>query len=721
MRVVLARGFATATLLLTALITISRGEDLKTTTSLRFVPADAGFYMSSMRLEEQYNKFIKSRAYDRLYNMPSVQLGLNLLQAQYRSKTFAPLRDFLKKKANKELVDLLQDAGTQEIFAYSDPALIESFALIQEIGNDVRFSRMQAGLTGQEPDEEAQKAVIREAVTQLLKSKDKLRFSPIVFGAKITKPEIARAQLDRLEKLADENLPSIEEAQFEVTRQQIAGGDFLTVSLALQSIDWTDLESEIDEDVAEEVKPLLDHLKSKTLLVSLGVRDGYFIFTAGESNEHLKLLGQGMTLADVPDFQKIFPHQDQRITNVWYASRRLIEIQQKSASAQILALSGVVRQAMEASDTPDATKEAFEKDLKSLEERVNQETTGTPYSTVGCSFLTDRGTESFNYEVGAAGAQTGTPLPILSHVGGSPLLFAVTRSVASPDEYKEMRPILQRILGYVDTTVVSNIDDDDKGEYEHFRTLAVPYLKRLDGLLGDYFVPALQDGQIGLVVDAKATSTKWFAEMPEASEPLPMLELGIVLGLSDQEKFLSGMDQLYTFIGDLMKTIQAENPDDGPDVDLPPWSQRGVAGGNLYLIEIPKKLGVDGQLAGTLGVGADYAIFTTSIPQAERVILEKPFEFDGPLAGKTNLLSAQHVDFAGFIDALVPWVNYGFAQIPQEEGAASGFGVNAIHGQVESVLSVLRCYRGTTAIRYAEKDTIVTHTESRFVDLEDQQ
>ena len=123
MRVVLAR-FATATLLLSALISTSRGDDLKTTTSLRFVPADAGFYMSSMRLQEQYNKFIKSRAYDRLYNMPSIQLGLNLLQAQYRSKTFAPLRDFLKKKANKDLVDLLQDAGTQEIFAYSDPALI---------------------------------------------------------------------------------------------------------------------------------------------------------------------------------------------------------------------------------------------------------------------------------------------------------------------------------------------------------------------------------------------------------------------------------------------------------------------------------------------------------------------------------------------------------------------------------------------------------------------
>lgn len=718
MRVVLARGFATATLLLTALITISRGEDLKTTTSLRFVPADAGFYMSSMRLEEQYNKFIKSRAYDRLYNMPSVQLGLNLLQAQYRSKTFAPLRDFLKKKANKDLVDLLQDAGTQEIFAYSDPALIESFALIQEISNDVRFAQMRAGIAGEE-DEEAQKKVIREIVARLLKSKDKLRFSPIVFGARITKPEVARAQLDRLEKLADENLPSIEQAKFEVSRQQLAGGDFLTISLALKSIDWTDLESEIDEDVAEEVKPLLDHLKSKTLLVSLGVRDGYFFFTAGESNDHLKLLGQGKTLADVPDFQKIFPHQDQKITNIWYSSRRLIEIQQQAAAGQIMALSGVVRQAMDASNTPDATKEAFEKDLKSLEERVKQETTGTPHATVGCSFLTDRGTESFQYEVGGVGKQTGTPLPILSHVGGSPLLFAVTRSQASPDEYKEMRPTLQRILGYVDTTVLSNIDEDDKGEYEHFRQLAVPYLKRFDVLLGDYFVPALQDGQIGLVIDAKATSTQWFRDMPEASEPLPMLELGIVLGLSDQDKFLSGMDQLYTFVGDLMKTIQAESPDDLPEIDLPAWSERGVAGGNVYLIEIPKAAGVDGQLAGTLGVGSSYAIFTTSIPQAERVILEKPFPFEGPLAGKTNLLSVQHVNFAGFIDALVPWINYGFAQIPQEEGAASGFGVNAIHGQVESVLSVLRCYRGTTAIRYVEKDTIVTHTESRFVDLED--
>jgi len=704
-----------------------RAEDLKQTTSLRFVPASAAFYTSSLRLREQYDIFVGSRAFERLQTLPFVQLGVAAFNQQYSSPDFAEVRKFLKKKENKELVALLADAASHEIFAYGDAGLVELGVLTQDLSNHIRLGGAQAGLAGPDAEEEMKQETLRSALQKLVDNRDKLQLAPFVIGARVSDRERALRQIARLEPQIAPLAAALEEnVKITVARTQIGQGDFLTVTVDLGSIDWSEVESQFPEGLETQCQTLLDHIKGKKVTVALGLQDGYLLFSLAEGIGHLQTLGKGESLGDVPDFQRALGHQDQRVTSLWYASREIAAIQQQSAASQAQMVTGFLRSAMSSSNTPDETKKAFEQDLKMLEEKIQEQMGVAPHSLVGCSFLTPRGSETFQYQVGDFDGTRGTPLPILKHLGTKePILFVAARAAMSVAEYDELRPVLAKLYEYGNTAVLANIDEDDKPRYEEVRDLLLPFTKRLDVILRESLIPALADGQQAIVIDVQAKSTQWFRDMPESSQPLPILEPALVLGLSSADQFKEGMHALWTLAEDVIKTAQKKYAADEEEVAFPPINERGLTGkgtgaGELFTIDLPEDLGVDPQIAGCLAVSDAYAIFGISVPQAGRALEEHPFQFEGPLASAPEkLLSVQHVHFAGLIDAIVPWVNYAFEIVAAQSGdeGAAGFGLDVIHGQVDSVLDVLKCYRGTSSVTFEEKGAVISHSESRFVDL----
>ena len=705
----------------------SRGEDLKQTTSLRFVPASAAFYTSSLRLGEQYNLFVNSRAFERLQTLPFVQLGVAAFNQQYSSPDFAEVRKFLKKKENKELVALLSDAASHEIFAYGDVGLVELALLTQDLSNQARLSGVQAKLGNPEAEEELQQETIRSVLQKLIDNRDKLKLSPFVIGVKVSDGERALRQIGRLEPQLAPLAAALEEnVKITVARTQIGKGDFLTLTVDLGSIDWSEVEQEFPEGLEAQCQTLLDHMKGKKITVALGLQDGYLLFSVAEGISHLQTLGEGQSLGSVPDFERALRHQDERVTSLWYASKEIAAIQQQSAASQARMVTAFLRTAMESSDTPDETKKAFEKDLRTLEEKIGAEMAVAPHSLIGCSFLTPRGSETFQYLVGDFDGTRGTVLPILKHLGSKePILFAVTRAAMSVAEYDELRPVIAKLYEYGNTAVLANIDEENKTQYEEVRDLLLPFTKRLDGILRDSLIPALADGQQAIILDAQTKSTQWFRDMPESSQPLPILEAALVLGLSNADQFKEGMHGLWTLAEDIIKTVQKKYAADEPEVEFPPINERGLTSkaagaGELFTIDLPEELGVDSQIAGILAVSDAYAVFGISLPQATRVLEEHPFQFDGPLAkAPEKILNAQHFHFAGLIDAIVPWVGYAFEIVAAQSGdeGAAGFGLDVIHGQVDSVLDVLKCYRGTSSVTYEEKGAVITHSESRFTDL----
>ena len=98
-----------------------------------------------------------------------------------------------------------------------------------------------------------------------------------------------------------------------------------------------------------------------------------------------------------------------------------------------------------------------------------------------------------------------------------------------------------------------------------------------------------------------------------------------------------------------------------------------------------------------------------------RLMADTPLQGSGPLVDTQRPLAAAfHIDFADLLTALKPWVDYGMDLSGGMEQSPMG----NIKQQVHDVMDVLQCFRGVSAVTYAEGDAMVTHAQWRFQDLD---
>ena len=83
--------------------------------SLKFVPADAGFYSCTLRAGEQLQAVTKSKAWAKIKDMPAFKLAWQAVQDEYSKDEgkLAGLRRFYEQEENKDLVALIRDAFSE--------------------------------------------------------------------------------------------------------------------------------------------------------------------------------------------------------------------------------------------------------------------------------------------------------------------------------------------------------------------------------------------------------------------------------------------------------------------------------------------------------------------------------------------------------------------------------------------------------------------------------
>ena len=97
-----------------------RAEDKKIDSSLGLIPADAAYYSAMLRNREQFDAAAKSKAWTRIAKLPAYQMAMTLLKQQYADDNgkLAPLRAWLDQPENRELLDVLVEAVSDELFFY---------------------------------------------------------------------------------------------------------------------------------------------------------------------------------------------------------------------------------------------------------------------------------------------------------------------------------------------------------------------------------------------------------------------------------------------------------------------------------------------------------------------------------------------------------------------------------------------------------------------------
>ena len=513
-------------------------------------------------------------------------------------------------------------------------------------------------------------------------------------------------------------------------RDQIGGHEFLSLRLDGSMLPWDKIREEADNLDDEQFVKLKSFVSKQKLAVALGVTDEFVILSIGESTDQLEKMGKGAVLAEAPAIKRLQKHAEQRVVAVQYISKVLAN-SLGSANQTLEDLASAAEQALEKAEVSEEQRKPIIDDIRGLNlARYMPE----PGDTAGVMFLTDRGYEGFQYSDGKRPmADSSKPLTILGHVGGSPLVVIASRSKQNIRDYEEGVAWLKKTAEHVEKIAEEKSEADDWAKYQEIRKKAIVLLKRLDKTNREHLYPALADGQGAFVLDVEAKSKQWFTQMPESPKPLPMFELGFAASVSDAERLRQGVSTYIDVAIETYKLIKEYNPQEMPEFKMPTANVSEISsGGKLYTYPLPKKWGVDPQVAVCAGLTDKFVAVSTMPKTTERLLSETTPDLDTSLKLDRPAAMVTHIAFAKMIGAIRPWIDYGIdvatgklkVRKEDEEDNDKPADQNPVMlqmgfvvPQVHQLLDVASALRSVTAVVYEEDGAWVTHSETHFQDL----
>jgi hypothetical protein len=703
--------------------------------SLRKVPADASFYSANLRLKEQWDLFVNSKAYSKLLEIPFFQMAkiqVEFQWAQSEEPTVVKFRDYIQSPPGQDALAVLGEMFSDEAFMYGGADIAEAVKLFMDL-NSLRPQMIQAeGTTGEEEHEKDRKKLTVDNFLEVLdKHSDTFKVPTTVIGFRIKDQARAKRELDEvhslLRNLLDEKVP---ELAARIQRDQVAGHEFLTLRLDSSMIPWDKFREgakDLDDAQFEKIKNFISKHK---LVIALGVIDEFALLSFGESTEHLEKLGEGATLADSPALKRLQKHSDQRIVSLQYLSKAFAQTF-GSASRTLEDIAAAADQGLVQAKVSAEQRKKITDDIRSLNLARYMP---APGDTTAVAFLTPRGYEAYQYSDGQRPMMDSSkPLSILHHVGSNPLLMVASRSKQNIEDYEQSVAWLKKMAGHVEEVAKEKTDSDDWAKYEEIRGRVVELLKRFDEATRENLYPAMADGQGAFVMDIAAKSKQWFNKMPEAEKPLPMFELAFAAVVSDAEKLRQAV-KAYIDIGiDAYNLVKEFNPkEEMPELKLPKANVSEVSGGKMHAFPLPKEWGVDPQVAVNAALTDNLIVVSTMPKTTERLLQESTPELDTSLKLDRPAALVVHVEFAKFIDALRPWIDYGVGvgtgklklnkdEQPEGEDAARQqqqmMAMGMVVPQVNQVLDFISTMRSATIITYEEDGAWVSHSETHIEDL----
>jgi hypothetical protein len=642
--------------------------------------------------------------------MQIVQMGMFLVQAQMSSpdSPAGALKAAWDQPENQQLVELLKDGLSQEVFIYGNEEWGALFAIANELSRAQREAQVQAIRDERSPEELMAEKIV-DAVSKQLED---FQVPDTVIGMRISDPNRAQAQIARLEKELEEEMKDQPQYEGRMTHEKIGEADFLTVRVDGSLIPWEMLLAQVADQRAT-VEKLAERIKELEATLSVGVWNDYLIISAGDSNEHLKALGSGAALNTVAELAPLASYADQPLTSIAYVSESFVK-KVNNMERQISDAVAMAEQLVPMAELESGIERELIKDIAELGDMLKAHLP-QPGAVMGFTFLTDRGYEGFTYSWGDKPSLDPTqPLTILDHLGGAPLAFVAGRGRYSAACFDGVAHIVDRVFYYAEKIGGPEMSEKDRLAFEKIRDAA----KQFDRITREKMIPAMSDSQAALVIDAKSTSKQWHKDMPPSDTPLPMLEIALVYGVSDSELVKEAASEYFATLQKLVDALHEIQPEEVPPFKLPPPMTREEAGGTVFYYLLPEAAGLDKLVAPTAGLTQEALAFSMmphQVPRLMQSLQPTGMAAEGPLADLDRpLASASYLNWAGLIDAITPWVTWGFGLAMPDGNDPS---VAMIKNQVDTGLQVLKCFQGAVSATYQEDDAWVTHIESRFQDL----
>jgi hypothetical protein len=764
---------ATAVSLLAAALPSGRAADISDS-GLAMIPADAAFLSSTLRLREQYDAIVSSKAFAAVRRLPAVARFFDSL-AEQKAQPGHPLSivdTFLQLPENQEALDLLADMVATETFVYGEPSWIKLLELLskvqraQQAANILGMARGDASLGGldfdfelpepADPDDDDDAAAARRVPVRpvrfqvrdgidvgednlaaalmletLADNADLLVIPDTVWGFTLTKAAPAATQLKRLEgllQLVTQANPDLADA---VQRKTIRGGEFVTFTFKPDSSLLRLFLAEVPV-AAEKLDAVINAVDKLEVVVALGIVGERVILSVGDSLEHIEKLsapeaGRGL-LATKP-MAPLLDHRDKSITAVSHVSADLMKVLATSTE-DIDQLADLSDDIARLADLPEGAAA----DIRGFFAQVSaqyREWLPVPGPWTAFSFRSEQGYEGYAWDWSQNGPFDGRKrLDLLEHVGGAPLAATVARGRTDVPRFDHVVGRIDMGWNLFKKHVLPSADEDVQEWVATFDEHLAPLGKKFVAIVRRTFVPALANGQIGFVIDGKGRTTRLHESLPAAEAPLPLLEPAIVLAVDDAGLFRDGMNDLFA-LGDELVDAMRELPDSSIPAEyrIPDPEKTKVEGGSVWSWPLTKA-GIDEQVQPSIALGKDTVVFSLVPRQAGRLIVESPLETGSRVAAfEEPLAAAATLDVAGLIDAIEPWVVYLLRYAAEWEGGgnlASDQVLDADAGDAKTkdilehakvVLEAARSLRVATAETMTKPEATVTHWRNVIRDM----
>jgi len=336
------------------------------------------------------------------------------------------------------------------------------------------------------------------------------------------------------------------------------------------------------------------------------------------------------------------------------------------------------------------------------------------------SFMTDSGYEGYAYDFGDHDNLKGVKCQLHEHFGGNPIFAAAVSFKVDGTGYAALTEFIRTVYGHAESVVLDLIpDEDSKDMFKKGAKNILPVFKRLDDAIAKQLLPAMKDGGLGIVLDAKWKSKQWVRELPAMPKEMPMVELGLLLGISDAKRFETGMKEIRLALNELYAKVRETSNDNIPEFKIPAPETEKAKNGSLIYWPLPEDLGLDKQFHPMIGVGKSVSLIALSKSHTERLLSPTPLTMKGaPLARKGDLVGACVLDWNALVDAAAPWIEFGITTGMAGDKAPKGAPkVEDVLKQVKVVLTVLKCYKGMSNATYVEDGKLVSHTQIVVKDL----
>ncbi|BBO32425.1 hypothetical protein [Lacipirellula parvula] len=698
--------------------------------SLDWAPASASVYTSSLRIKEQIDVIAESNAWKKFVEIPSVAMGWQMAQMQINNPEgpAAMFWQLMELPENQQLAKLLGEMFSEEVvfIAGEDfPKFMELLSIVQGSRLAPMIEAMNAAGGHIDPNE----ARMRAVADAIAEDPELLTVPDMLMAFKVKDNAAGETQLKRLEVVVKMALKN-SKTEIEFERETINEVEYLVLNLDGSTIPWPEEKPaglQIDEKTYDSLKEIIS---DKKIAVALGVWDTYVVLSIGESTEQLATLGDedNDLLVETDSFEPLLPHLEEEegdLVGVQFISAGVMKAQMLSA-ADLDDAAEELGALIEASDDiDDELKGELSEDLVELASDLKPYLP-KPGDIAGCTLKTEEGFESFTYNWAENTRLDGSlPLELTNHVGGNPVFAFVGRGVSDPEAYALLAKWVGKGIEYFEGYGLAEMDEDDRAEAEKVLEVVKPLLAKIDEATREHLIPALEDGQGGFVLDADITSKKWQGEMPESYAELPMAEVALVFGVSDADELKAAGKAYWSIAQEAVEAFKEFDESEVPeDFELPEPEETEASDGSIYTWAAPSEAKLDDQIALAIGVGEHVATISSSPELAKRVLTETPWESFPVGSADEPRAAVVGFDFPALIDAVTPWVDYGIRSSVEGEEAAGkepedGSQAGEIISQVHTGLEVLKCFRGVWSETVKEDDAWMTHSISKFEDLED--